>query len=69
MQLTHRNLLFAVGTADKLIELPERGGKVISWLPAAHVAERNAHYYLPVTKGVSVTVCADPRRIASSSPR
>jgi long-subunit acyl-CoA synthetase (AMP-forming) len=42
---------------------------VISWLPAAHVAERNAHYYLPVTKGVSVHVCADPRRIAEYLPK
>jgi long-chain acyl-CoA synthetase len=69
VQLTHRNLLFAVATADGMIELPERGGKVISWLPAAHVAERNAHYYLPVTKGLSVTVCADPRRIAEFLPK
>ena len=69
VQLTHRNLLFAVATADEMIDLPERGGKVISWLPAAHVAERNAHYYLPVTKGVSVTVCADPRRIAEYLPK
>jgi long-chain acyl-CoA synthetase len=69
VQLTHRNLLFAVATADELIDLPERGAKVISWLPAAHVAERNAHYYLPVTKGVSVTVCADPRRIAEFLPK
>ena len=69
VQLTHRNLLFAVATADGMIELPERGGKVISWLPAAHVAERNAHYYLPVTKGLSVTVCADPRKIAEFLPK
>jgi long-subunit acyl-CoA synthetase (AMP-forming) len=69
VQLTHRNLLFAVATADEMIELPERGGKVISWLPAAHVAERNAHYYLPVTRGVSVTVCSDPRRIAEFLPK
>jgi long-chain acyl-CoA synthetase len=69
VQLTHRNLLFAVATADEIIDLPERGGKVISWLPAAHVAERNAHYYLPVTKGLSVHVCADPRRIAEFLPK
>jgi long-chain acyl-CoA synthetase len=69
VQLTHRNLLFAVATADEMIQLPERGGKVISWLPAAHVAERNAHYYLPVTRGVSVTVCPDPRRIAEFLPK
>jgi len=58
-----------VATADEMIQLPERGGKVISWLPAAHVAERNAHYYLPVTKGLSVTVCADPRKIAEFLPK
>jgi len=69
VQLTHRNLLFAVATADEMIQLPERGGKVISWLPAAHVAERNAHYYLPVTRGLSVHVCADPRRIAEFLPK
>ncbi len=69
VQLTHRNLLFAVATADELIQLPERGGKVISWLPAAHVAERNAHYYLPVTRGISVHVCADPRKIADYLPK
>jgi long-subunit acyl-CoA synthetase (AMP-forming) len=69
VQLTHRNLLFAVATADEMIQLPERGGKVISWLPAAHVAERNAHYYLPMTRGLSVHVCADPRRIAEFLPK
>jgi long-chain acyl-CoA synthetase len=69
VQLTHRNLLFAVATADELIQLPERGGKVISWLPAAHVAERNAHYYLPVARGLSVHVCPDPRQIAEFLPK
>jgi long-subunit acyl-CoA synthetase (AMP-forming) len=69
VQLTHRNLLFAVATADEMIQLPERGAKVISWLPAAHVAERNAHYYLPVTRGVSVYICPDPRRIAEFLPK
>jgi long-subunit acyl-CoA synthetase (AMP-forming) len=69
VQLTHRNLLFACGTVDELIELPDQGGKVISWLPAAHVAERNAHYYLPMVRGLSVTVCPDPRRIVEFLPK
>jgi long-subunit acyl-CoA synthetase (AMP-forming) len=69
VQLTHRNLLFAVATADEIIEFPEEGGRVISWLPAAHVAERNAHYYLPITRGLSVTVCEDPRRIVEFLPK
>jgi long-chain acyl-CoA synthetase len=69
VQLTHRNLLYGVSVADAMIDLPDEGGRVISWLPAAHVAERNAHYYLPVTRGLSVTVCPDPRRIAEFLPQ
>jgi long-chain acyl-CoA synthetase len=69
VQLTHRNLLYGVSVADAMIDLPEEGGRVISWLPAAHVAERNAHYYLPMTRGLSVTVCPDPRRIAEFLPK
>jgi long-chain acyl-CoA synthetase len=69
VQLTHRNLLFAVAIGEGLIELPDRGGRVISWLPAAHVAERNAHYYLPVARGLSVTICPDPRRIVEFLPQ
>ena len=42
---------------------------MISWLPAAHVAERNAHYYLPVARGLSVHVCPDPRKIAEFLPK
>jgi long-chain acyl-CoA synthetase len=69
VQLTHRNLLFAVAVGEDLIQLPEVGGRVISWLPAAHVAERVAHYYLPLTRGLSVTVCPDPRRIVEFLPK
>jgi long-chain acyl-CoA synthetase len=69
VQLTHRNLLFVVATVDDLIQIPPEGGRVISWLPAAHVAERNANYYLPIVRGLSVTVCADPRRIIEFLPK
>jgi long-chain acyl-CoA synthetase len=66
VQLTHRNLMGLVGGVDEILDLPERGAKIISWLPAAHIAERGAHYYLPVIKGVSVTICPDPRKIGDS---
>jgi long-chain acyl-CoA synthetase len=69
VQLTHRNLLMVSAVVDDVIQLPDRGGKVISWLPAAHVAERNAHYYLPMAAGLSVTVCPDPRKIVEFLPR
>ena len=69
MQLSHRNLMALTYSVKDMIELPERGGKIISWLPAAHIAERGAHYYLPVTRGLSVTICPDPRRIVEFLPQ
>ncbi len=68
VELTQRNLLSLVSSIDHLIEFPEEGAKVISWLPAAHIAERAAHYYLPVIKGVQVSVCSDPRKIIEFLP-
>jgi long-chain acyl-CoA synthetase len=67
VQLIHRNLLAAVEGIDAMIELP-RNGRVISWLPAAHVAERNAHHYLPIVYGLQITCCADPRQVLSYLP-
>jgi long-chain acyl-CoA synthetase len=69
VQLTHRNLLSLVSSVEDVIELPKRGSKVVSWLPAAHIAERGAHYYLPVTRGVEVTICPDPRKIVEFLPQ
>ncbi len=67
VQLSHRNLLAAVEQAEQLIEFP-RDGRVISWLPAAHVAERNAHHYLPIVYGLQVTCCDNPREILGYLP-
>ena len=67
VQLIHRNLLAAVEGIDDLIEFP-RDGRVISWLPAAHVAERNSHHYLPIVFGLQITCCHDPREVLSYLP-
>jgi long-chain acyl-CoA synthetase len=67
VQLSHRNLLAAVEQAEELIDLPP-DGRVISWLPSAHVAERNAHHYLPIVFGLQVTCCDNPRDILGYLP-
>ncbi len=67
VQLIHRNLLAAVEGLDVLIEFP-RDGRVISWLPSAHIAERNAHHYLPIVYGLQITCCEDPRQVLSYLP-
>jgi long-chain acyl-CoA synthetase len=67
VQLSHRNLLAAVEQAEQLIDFPP-DGRVISWLPAAHVAERNAHHYLPIVYGLQITCCDNPREILGYLP-
>ncbi len=69
VQLTHRNLMGLVAGVEKMLPLPERGSKVVSWLPAAHIAERGANYYLPMIHGLQVTICPDPRKIAEFLPQ
>jgi long-chain acyl-CoA synthetase len=68
VQLTHRNLMALVSGVEDMIDLPA-GGKVISWLPAAHIAERGANYYAPVVRGLSITICPDPRKIVEFLPQ
>jgi long-subunit acyl-CoA synthetase (AMP-forming) len=67
VELAHRNLLATVQSIEELVEL-EPGARVISWLPAAHIAERAAHHYLPVVFAAEITCCPDPRQIVTFLP-
>jgi len=67
VQLSHGNLLAAVIAVHEMVDFPE-GSRVISWLPAAHVAERNAHHYLPIVFGLQITCCPDGRQVLSYLP-
>jgi long-subunit acyl-CoA synthetase (AMP-forming) len=60
VELTHRSVLGntqglndAIGTID--------GARVISYLPMAHVAERQLSHYRAIALGLQVTTCPDPR--------
>jgi len=68
VELTHRAVLSAVGAILEMIDLAP-GSKVISWLPAAHIAERNAHHVVPVVYACTITICPDPRRIVEVLPQ
>ena len=67
VQLCHRNLMSQVAAIDHLVNLPQ-GSRVISWLPAAHIAERGSHHYFPIVYGLQVTCCSDPREVMSYLP-
>jgi long-chain acyl-CoA synthetase len=67
VQITHRNMAFTGASYDELIGLP-RGGDIVSYLPMAHIAERNCSHYFPMLFGFSVTCVADARQVAASFP-
>ncbi len=67
VQLVHRNLTAAAKLTESIVRFPE-GAKVISWLPAAHIAERMAHHYLPIVFAMTVTCCDNPREIVGYLP-
>jgi long-subunit acyl-CoA synthetase (AMP-forming) len=67
VQITHRNMIECVRSYDKLLAFPF-GGRIVSYLPMAHVAERNVSHYMPMLCGFNVTSCPDPRQVASYLP-
>jgi len=67
VQLAHRNLLTAVSGIEEIVQFPA-GSRVVSWLPAAHIAERAAHHYLPIVFGLQVTTCPVARDVMSYLP-
>src|SRR5215210_3567943 len=67
VQLTHANLVAGLNGFDQIIKFPDEG-RVISWLPMAHIAERASSHYLPMFVGFSTTCCPDPRQVAAYLP-
>jgi long-chain acyl-CoA synthetase len=62
VQLVHRNIMACARALRQVIPVPE-GGRVISWLPSAHIAERAAHHYLPTIFGLTITTCPNPKEL------
>ena len=67
VQLTHANLISAVNGFDQVIAFPDEG-RVVSWLPMAHIAERACSHYLPMLLGFTTTCCPDPRQVVAYLP-
>jgi long-chain acyl-CoA synthetase len=67
VQITHANICETVRSYDALIRFPD-GGRIVSYLPMAHVAERNVSHYLPMLCGFTITCCPDPREVIAYLP-
>ena len=68
VQLSHDNVMVAARGTAEIINI-EPGSRLISWLPAAHIAERMAHHYIPIVFAGTVTTCPNPREIISFLPQ
>ncbi len=67
VQLTHGNVVAGINGFDQVIAFPD-DGRVVSWLPMAHIAERACSHYLPMFLGFSTTCCPDPRQVVAYLP-
>ena len=68
VQLTHHNIMSGAKAVEGVIRF-DPGSKVMSWLPAAHIAERMAHHYIPIVYAGTVTCCPNPREVLSYLPQ
>jgi len=67
VELTHANVLAECRAAAAVIEVhPE--GRIISYLPHAHMADRYSTHYISMIYGTQVTTLADARDIAATLP-
>ncbi len=68
VQLSHHSIMFSAKTVEKIVPFAP-GGRLISWLPAAHIAERMAHHYIPVIYAGTITCAPNPREVLSYLPQ
>jgi long-chain acyl-CoA synthetase len=65
VEITHANMLAQLrATAAVLPVTP--GGRTVSYLPSAHIADRWASHYSAIAHGVTVTFLADPAQLAGA---
>jgi len=67
VEITHANICETVRSYDDMIQFPD-GGRIVSYLPMAHVAERNVSHYLPMLCGFETTCCPDAREVMAYLP-
>ncbi len=62
VQITHANML-AEWRALQAARPTTPGGRLVSFLPAAHIADRWSSHYGPMVHGATITCCPDPREL------
>jgi long-chain acyl-CoA synthetase len=66
VQITHANYLAELRAFAGLMEIEP--GRLVSYFPMAHVAERVVSHYNAIAYGHTVTCCPDPRQVTAYLP-
>ncbi len=69
VMLDHANVAWALQSVDVLTrDVDLDRARMVSYLPMAHVAERNVSHYLALAFGYEVTTCPEPGAVAQYLP-
>jgi long-chain acyl-CoA synthetase len=68
VELTHRAMLATLGAVERVAGLRESPGRAVSYLPAAHVADRWTAHYWWMLRGFELTCIADPAQMLATLP-
>jgi long-chain acyl-CoA synthetase len=69
VELTHRGMLATLGAVERVAGLRQSPGRAVSYLPAAHVADRWTAHYWWMLRGFELTCIADPAQMLATLPR
>ena len=67
VEITHRNVIAAAASVTEDVDAGF-DDRIISYLPAAHIADRVSTHGSNLLRGVQITSVADPREFASALP-
>jgi len=62
VQLSHRNLMATLSGIQHVVPV-RPAGRLVSYLPCAHVADRTVAHYLGIASGSSITDIDDPKAV------
>ena len=65
VELTHANILSQVEALHHVFDV-KAGDRFVSFLPAAHIADRLASHYLQIAHGTQLTTLDDPKNLAAA---
>jgi long-chain acyl-CoA synthetase len=69
VMIDHANVAWTVKCGRELLsDVDVEGARLVSYLPMAHIAERNVTHYFGVAFGYEVTTCPEPGKVAQYLP-